>query len=81
MPGMTHLTIEGEDFLIDGRKTYAGRSWNGHRVEGLLFNSRMVQATFDDLNPDTRHLWGYPDTGKWDAERNVSEFIATLPEY
>ena len=41
----------------------------------------MVQATFDDLNPDTRPRWAYPDTGRWDAERNVQELIAALPEY
>ncbi len=77
----TTLTIVGEDFHINGKPTYAGRSWNGHRVEGLLLNSRMVQATFDDLNPETAARWAYADTGKWDAERNVSEFIAAMPEW
>ena len=78
---MTQVTIEGTDFLIDGRRTYAGRTWRGHRIEGLLLNSRMVQAIFDDLNPQTRERWAYPDTGVWDAERNVSEFLAMLPTY
>jgi hypothetical protein len=41
----------------------------------------MVQATFDDLNPATRERWRYPDTGVWDPERNVREFIAMLPTY
>jgi hypothetical protein len=41
----------------------------------------MVQATFDDLNPETRDRWAYPDTGQWDPERNLQEFLATLPEY
>ncbi len=44
-------------------------------------NSRMIQATFDDENPETRQRWAYPDTGKWDAERNVQEFLAMLPVY
>jgi hypothetical protein len=79
--GQTSLEIDGTDFRIDGRPTYEGRTWNDHRIEGLLFNSRMVQATFDDLNPDTRDRWVYPDTGRWDPERNVAEFIAMLPEY
>ncbi len=78
---MTRVTIQGEDFLIDGQPTYAGRTWRGHRVEGLLLNSRMVQAIFDDLNPQTREHWAYPDTGVWDPERNVSEFLAMLPTY
>ena len=77
----TNLTIVGEDFHITGQRTYVGRSWNGCRVEGLLLNSRMVQATFDDLNPETARRWAYPDTGKWDPERNVREFIAAMPEW
>lgn len=80
-PEKTVLTIAGEDFQINGKPTYAGRTWNGHRIEGLLMNSRMVQATFDDLNPETAPRWAYPDTGKWDPERNVREFIAALPEW
>lgn len=79
--GKTAVSIVGEDFHINGQPTYAGRSWNGHRIEGLLLNSRMVQATFDDLNPETAQRWAYADTGKWDAERNVSEFIAAMPEW
>jgi hypothetical protein len=77
----TRLTIEGQDFHINGKPTYEGRYWNGHRIEGLLLNSRMVQAVFDDLNPDTVNRWAYTDTGKWDAERNVREFIAAMPEW
>ncbi len=79
--GKTVVGIVGGDFRINGRPTYAGRTWNGHRIEGLLMNSRMVQATFDDLNPDTAARWAYADTGKWDAERNVREFIAAMPEW
>jgi hypothetical protein len=41
----------------------------------------MVQATFDDANPDTVARWAYPDTGVWDPERNVSEFVDALPVY
>lgn len=77
----TELTIVGEDFYINGKPTYAGHEWNGHRMEGLLLNTRMVQATFDDRNPETAPRWSYPDTGKWDAERNVTEFIAAMPSW
>ncbi len=77
----TVVTIVGEDFHLNGTPTYTGRTWDGHRIEGLLMNSRMVQATFDDLNPETARRWAYPDTGKWDPERNVREFIAALPEW
>ena len=53
MPGKTQITIAGDAFYINGQLTYAGRSWSGLRVEGLLLNSRMVQGIFDDLNPAT----------------------------
>lgn len=77
----TNVTVEGERFLINGRPTYEGREYLGSRVEGLLMNSRMVQATFDDENPETRQLWAYPDTGEWDPDRNVREFVAAMPEW
>jgi hypothetical protein len=77
----TEVSIRGDQFQINGKPTYAGRSYKGRKIEGLLMNVRAVQATFDDLNPATRSKWAYPDTGKWDAERNVREFIAALPEW
>ncbi|HEX2323897.1 MAG TPA: hypothetical protein VHQ00_00790 [Chloroflexota bacterium] len=77
----TEVAIEGQRFLLNGRPTYAGRTWRGHPVEGLLMNSRMVQATFDDENPLTAPMWAYPDTGRWDAARNCAEFVAMLPRY
>lgn len=77
----TEVSIQGEQFYINGRPTYEGRTWSGVPVEGLLFNSRMVQGIFDDLNPDTRSLWAYPDTKTWDPERNTNEFIAAMPEW
>jgi hypothetical protein len=75
------VSISGGDFLVNGRLTYEGRRWNGHRIEGLLFNNRVVQGTFEDLNPETATRWAYPDTGKWDPERNVREFLAAMPEW
>jgi hypothetical protein len=75
----TEVSIRGEQFIVNGEPTYKGRTWNGHKIEGLLMNSRMVQGIFDDLNPETRGLWAYPDTGAWDADRNTTEFIAALP--
>ena len=78
---MTLISIEGDAWLIDGRTTYVGRSYRGWDVAGLLMNSRMTNAVFDDENPVTRHLWTYPDTGEWDPDRNTNEFIAQLPIY
>ncbi len=77
----TKVSIVGDEFHLNGRPTYAGRTWRGHQIQGLLLNARMVQGIFDDRNPDTVRLWAYPDTGRWDAERNTREFIAALPEW
>jgi hypothetical protein len=77
----TTVAIEGDRFLINGRPTYEGRTYNGMKIEGLLMNSRMIQGIFDDSNAATRSLWRYPDTGKWDPERNTREFVAAMPEW
>src|SRR5687768_8406266 len=77
----TAVSIEGEEFYINGKPTYDGRSWKGHKIEGLLINSRMVQGIFDDLNPETRGLFVYPDTKKWDPDRNTREFVAAMDHW
>ena len=75
----TEVSISSDKFYINGELTYAGRNWNGHPIEGLLMNSRMVQGIFDDLNPETVSNWEYPDTKAWDANRNTDEFVANMP--
>lgn len=77
----TEVAIRGDAFLINGKPTYEGRTWQGKKIEGLLLNSRMVQGIFDDRNPDTRSRWNYPDTGRWDADRNSREFVAAMPSW
>ncbi len=77
----TCVSIHGEAFHLNGAPTYAGRRYGGHKIEGLLMNSRMVQGIYDDRNPETRDRWAYPDTGKWDPERNTREFLAAMPEW
>lgn len=75
------VSIVGEEFHLNGRPTCEGRIWQGHRLDGLLLNARLVQGIFDDLNPVTMTNWAYPDTGQWDAERNTREFIKAMPEW
>ncbi|MEZ4905276.1 MAG: hypothetical protein R2822_27730 [Spirosomataceae bacterium] len=75
----TIVEIKGNQFYINGKPTYEGRYWNGQKIEGLLMNSRMVQGVFDDLNPATVANFAYPDTKKWDADRNNNEFVAAMP--
>ena len=77
----TRVTISGNQFLINGELTYKGRYWKGNKIEGLLFNSRMVQGIFDDLNPKTREKFVYPDTKIWDPNRNTDEFVSHMEEW
>ena len=44
----TEVSIRGDAFHLNGKPTYAGRTWQGKKIEGLLMNSRMVQGAFDD---------------------------------
>lgn len=79
VPRQTTVAIVGDRFFVNGKPTFAGRTYNGHRIEGLLPNSRMVQGIFDDENGETRARWAYPDTKTWSADRNTDEFIAAMP--
>jgi hypothetical protein len=77
----TEISIVGEQFYINGKPTFPGRYWQGHKIEGLLPNSRMVQGIFDDENPETQKRWVYEDTKTWDADRNTDEFIKAMPAW
>jgi len=77
----TKVEIKKDQFYINGKPTYEGRQWQGNKIEGLLINSRMVQGIFDDLNHDNVAEFAYPDTKKWDPERNTNEFIAAMPRW
>jgi hypothetical protein len=77
----TEVSIDGQMFKINRRLTYAGRTYKGYKVEGLLMNSRMVQGLFDDENPETRPNWSYPNTGIWDPERNTREFVESMASW
>lgn len=82
----TEVTIVGDQFHINGTPTYEGRTWTTsyggeYPVEGLLMNARLVQGIFDDLNPDTRGQWIYPDTKQWDSDRNTQDFIDAMASW
>jgi hypothetical protein len=77
----TLVEIKGDQFYINGRPTYEKRYWKGLKIEGLLLNSRMVQGIFDDLNPETVGNWVYPDTKRWDPERNTNEFVKNMKKW
>jgi len=77
----TRVSLEGAAVHINGQPTLKGLKWRGVPVEGLLPNMRVVQGTFDDLNPETRAQWAYPDTGVWDPERNTGECVEAMSEW
>jgi hypothetical protein len=77
----TEVSIQGERFFLNGKPTYPGRRYKGMKIEGLLMNVRAAQGIFDDLNPETRQRWAYPDTGTWDPDRNTRELVAALAEW
>ena len=60
----TDVSINGTQWLINGKPTNAGSA-----AEGLLMNVRMVNATFEDRNRP-----------EFDADANTAEFIAKIPE-
>ena len=77
----TVVSIHEDQFYINGSPTYEGVNWNGYKIEGLLMNARLVQGIFDDLNPETRGAFKYPDTKEWDPERNTREFVDAMPSW
>ena len=72
----TLVGLDGEGWLVNGVATNPGTP-----AEGLLLNARMVQATFEDRNPDTVGLWAYPDGSPFDPQRQTDEFVAMVPVY
>ena len=61
--------------LKNGRWNINGQVTNPRSAaEGLLMNVRMVNATFEDRNPETRRAG-------FDADENTQEFIGKIPEY
>jgi hypothetical protein len=75
------ISIEGGKFLFDGELTYSGFPGAEPEALGRLMNTRMVQATFEDENPETVGMFSYPDGSPYDPDRQTDEFIAALPEY
>src|SRR5437762_217878 len=65
----TEVTIQNGQWRIDGAVTNPGSP-----AEGLLMNVRMVNATFEDRNLQTRPAGFAPDA-------NTSGFIAQIPSY
>ncbi|MCA9171226.1 MAG: hypothetical protein KDB23_26315, partial [Planctomycetales bacterium] len=63
--GRTHVSIQDGHWHINGHVTNPGAA-----AEGLLLNTRMVNAVFEDMS-----------NADFDANTNTDELIATLPAY
>ena len=67
----TSISISRSAFKINGELTYINLSPRAH---GLLMNARMVNAVFEDENPETC-------PAGFDPEANTSAFIDAMDEY
>jgi len=75
----THLNIDGEKFLINGKLTYSEIPSSNPKAHGLLMNARFIQAIFDDkAQPERFARFG---RNKYDPEKNTDDFIKALPEW
>ena len=84
----THIEIADTRFLINGEPTYLGSA-----VEGLLFNVRTVNATFDDTlgkvtwfdDDGDREGNEHAGYGKWvspeSADTNTTRYVEGLRSY
>ncbi len=75
----THLSIQGESFLINGQLTYREIVGSNPRAHGLLMNARFIQAIFDDkADPRRFARWGQ---ATWDPAQHTADLVAALPEW
>ena len=76
--GNTVLTIQGEDFFINGIKTYAEIKGSRSEAQGLLMNARFIQGVFDDkAAPERFNRFGRT----FCPERNTDYLIKALPQW
>ena len=74
----TVLTVQGEDFLINGQKVYAEIEGSKPEAHGLLMNARFIQGIFDD-KADAKRFNRFGRT--FNADKNTDELIAALPQW
>ncbi|NLX69509.1 MAG: hypothetical protein GX024_01215 [Clostridiales bacterium] len=75
----THIQVDGERFLINGKLTYSEIEGSNPNTHGLLMNARFIQGIFDDkANPERFARFGKE---VFDPEENTDALIAALPEW
>ncbi len=77
--GKTVLSIQGEDFLVNGKKTYSEIIGSKEQSHGLLMNARFIQGIFDEKEDISRfNRFGVK---KYDPDKNTDNLIASLDEW
>ena len=85
----TAVTIQGDQFVINGLPTYSGAAI---AAEGRLLNVRMAQAVIDDFDEDIHPEWhdcaatgkvenDFLRAGLWSPRRHTARLIAALPAW
>ncbi len=75
----TNLSIDGPDFLINGKKVYSEIEGSNTSSHGLLHNARFIQGIFDDkADPGRFARYGFDS---WDADAQTDRLIDALPEW
>ena len=75
----TLVAVRGDNFYINGKLTYSEFINADPCVQGLLFNSRMIQGIFDDAPHRTQYFRG--DITSFDPDKNTDALIAALPSW
>lgn len=74
----THVTKKGEDFYINGKKTYSELKDCDEKYHGLLMNARFIQGLFNEkLNPARFNRFGRI----FDPDKNTEDLIQNLPQW
>ncbi len=75
---MTKVEIKGEDFYINGKKTYSEIEGSQPKAHGLLMNARFIQGVFDDkAQPERFNRFGK----EFNPDRNTDDLVKALPQW
>ena len=78
----TAVSIRGDQFLINGKPTYAGRSYKGLRIEGLLMNNPGGARLSSTTSIPKRAANGrIPTPANGIRNATSASFLAALPEW
>jgi len=86
--GVTVLSLSGKDFMINGQKTYSGKSVQGTlftvRAANALFDTKTNKAFFDDYASTSQgQVWDKNQAvlGAWNADANTDRLVSALPSW